>query len=225
MTLHSDAPTVPHDLALSAGQGRRARLVADLIVWLLPPVYLAVTAVLVRSGALSDALIFGNLFTPAVSALVAFYSATGWHVQVSGEGLLTARTLSGRRTVDLTRLTKVGRIEVPGQVGSPDDRLILTDAHGVRLIVHKVKGGTGTVDRTVRRALLERPVDAGVILSAQAADRLDLTDEVERANRKMVPGRSVPDRVHAWMPILSLLAFAPVCIGLLLAGYVAAGSP
>ncbi|WP_143041337.1 hypothetical protein [Streptomyces indicus] len=225
MTLTPGAPTVPHDLAVSAGQGRRARRAVDAFVWLLTPVHLVAVSLLVQAGTVSDALVFGNMATPLVSLLVAFYSATGWHVQVSAEGLLTARTLSGRRTVELAALTKVGRVEAAGETGGTDDRLILTDAHGVRVIVHKFKGGADTVDRTVRRALLERSIDAGVIVSARAAERLGLADEVARANRKMVPGRSVPGWVGGWLPIVATLVYVPVGFGLLIAGYLLAGSP
>ncbi|MBC9714877.1 hypothetical protein H9Y04_20205 [Streptomyces sp. TRM66268-LWL] len=224
MALNSGASTAPPDLAISPGQGRRARQVTDWFGWLFPPVYLVVTALLVQAGLVSDALVFGNLVTPLVSVLVVFYSATGWHVTPYEKDLLSVRTLTGRRTVDLARLTKVGRSEVASQA-STDDRLILTDAHGVRVIVNGLRGGAGDVDRLVRRALLERPIDAGVVVSARAGERLGLEDEVRRANQKMVPGRSLRGWVIGWMPLLLCLVYLPLGFGFLILGYLAAGSP
>ncbi|NGO74654.1 hypothetical protein G6045_02980 [Streptomyces sp. YC504] len=224
MTLNSGASTALPDLATSPGKGRRARQVTDWFAWLLPPVYLVATALLVQAELVSDALVFGNMATPLISLLVLFYASTGWHVTPYEKDLLSARTLTGRRTLDLARLTKVGRSEVAGQ-GSTDDRLILTDAHGVRVIVNKLRGGTGDVDRLVRRALLERPIDAGVVVSARAAERLGLEDEVRRANNKMVPGRCLRGWVVGWMPVLLTLVYLPVGFGLLILGYLAAGSP
>ncbi|WP_199552079.1 hypothetical protein [Streptomyces sp. N35] len=227
MALNSGATTAsPGNAAISPGTGRRARQVTDWFAWLLPPVYLVATALLVQAGLVSDALVFGNMATPLISVLVLFYASTGWHVTAYEKDLLSARTLTGGRPVDLARLTKVGRSEVAGQ-GSTDDRLILTDAHGVRVIVNKLRGGhrDADVDRLVRRALLERPIDAGVAVSARAAERLGLEDEVRRANNKMVPGRSLRGWVVGWMPILLTLVYLPVGFGLLILGYLAAGSP
>ncbi|MGW7269272.1 hypothetical protein ACWGH5_02040 [Streptomyces sp. NPDC054864] len=203
---------------VAAGQGRTARRVADLVVLLSPPLMLLVPALLIRARLIDDGYLFLNLVSLGVSGLVAAYSSMGWHARAHGDDLLSARTLSGRRTVDLTRLTKVGRLEVPGQART-DDRLILTDAHGVRLVLDKLAGGDETVDALVRRALRTRPPGAGVVVSDRAAERLDLRTEVSRPQGRLKPGRTIPEGLIGWIPILSFLVFAPVSFGLLIAGF------
>ena len=48
--------------------------------------------------------------------------------------LLTFRTLAGRRTLDLSRLTRVRRLVIPSR-GEWYNRLVLTDQYGVRVAV------------------------------------------------------------------------------------------
>ncbi|MWA15213.1 hypothetical protein [Streptomyces sp. BA2] len=204
------------------GQGRTGRRVADLVVLLTPPLLLVVPALLIRARSIDDGYLFLNLASLGISALVAAYAQMGWHARPHDGDLLSARTLSGRRTVDLARLTKVGRLEVPGQART-DDRLILTDAHGVRLILDKLAGGDETVDALVRRALLSRPPGAGVVVSDRAAERLDLSTEVRRPHGRLKAGRTVREGVIGWIPILSVVVFAPVSFGLLVAGFLLSG--
>ncbi|CAM5408444.1 PH domain-containing protein OS=Streptomyces alboniger OX=132473 GN=CP975_33605 PE=4 SV=1 [Streptomyces alboniger] len=144
--------------------------------------------------------------------LVLFYGHLSWHARPHGDRSLTARTLTGRRTIDLALLAKVGRVEVPGP--RLDDRLILTDAHGVRLITHKLRGGDETVDALVRRALLRHPQGAGVVVSHRAAERLGLEAELTRAHGRLRPGRKVRLGLIGWLPLLSLLVLAPGLLGL-----------
>ncbi|MGW7082952.1 hypothetical protein ACWGH2_05570 [Streptomyces sp. NPDC054871] len=201
-----------------SGQGRTGRRVADLVVLLTPPLLLVVPALLIRARLIDDGYLFLNLASLGISGLVAAYAQMGWHARPHDGDLLSARTLSGRRTVDLARLTKVGRLEVPGQTRT-DDRLVLTDAHGVRLVLDKLAGGDETVDALVRRALLGRPPGAGVVVSDRAAERLDLRTEVRRPHGRLKAGRTVREGLIGWIPLLSVLVFAPVSFGLLVAGF------
>ncbi len=200
--------------AISAGQGRTARVAADITVAMAPVVMFAVPVVLVRAGVISDAFLFLNMVSLFVSSLVAAYAHMGWHARPHDGDLLSARTLTGRHTVDLARLTKVGRLEVPGQTRT-DDRLILSDAHGVRLILNNLRGGDETVDALVRNALLKRPPGSGVVISDRAAERLDLQAEVARPHGRFRKGRKIREGLIGFLPLLSVFVVAPVAIGLL----------
>ncbi|MGW0906245.1 hypothetical protein [Streptomyces sp. NPDC002853] len=203
---------------VTAGQGRTARRVTDLVVFLIPPLLFVVPVLLVRARLIDDGFIFLTLFSLFISVLVASYAHMGWHARPHDDGLLSARTLTGRHTVDLSRLTKVGRLEMPGET-RVDDRLILTDAHGVRVVLDKLAGGDETVDALVRNALLSRPPGAGVVVSDRAAERLDLRTEVRRPHGRLKAGRTIREGLTAWVPLLSLLVFAPVGFGLLVAAF------
>lgn len=206
---------------VSAGQGRTARRVADAVVLLTPPLLFVVPVLLIRAGLIDDGFLFLNLISLGISGLVAAYAHMGWRARAHDDDLLSAYTLTGRHTVDLARLTKVGRLLVPG--ARMDDRLILTDAHGVRVVVDKLAGGDGTVDTMVRRALLRRPQGTGVIVSDLAAERLDLRTEVSRPHGRLKAGRKVRAGLIGWLPLLSALAFTPVTIGLLVAAFLLSG--
>ncbi|MEV0318298.1 hypothetical protein ACIBKX_08545 [Streptomyces sp. NPDC050658] len=224
MTINSPGNTASADGAeAAAGQGRTSRRIADLITYLLPPLAFLVPVVLVRAGLIDDGYLFLNLGSFAVSGLVAAYAHMGWHARVDEDGLLTARTLTGRHTVDLARLTKVGRLEVPGQTRT-DDRLILTDAHGVRLVVNNLRGGDDPVDATVRRALMRGPSGAGVVISDRAAERLDLRTEVTRPHGRLRSGRRIREGLIGFVPLLSVLALAPLTFGLLILAWLLSGA-
>ncbi|WP_369218038.1 hypothetical protein [Streptomyces flavofungini] len=204
----------------SPGQGRAAARTVDAVALLTPPLAFAVPVLLVRAGQEAEGFLFLNLASLLISVLVAFYGHLSWHARPLDGGLLSARTLTGRRTVDLARLTKVGRVEVPGP--RLDDRLVLTDAHGVRLIVHLVRGGGDTVDATVRRALLNRPAGAGVVVSHRAAERLGLSADLTREHGRLRPGRRVLEGLIGWLPLLSLLVGVPAMLGLTVLAWILA---
>ncbi|MGW6270030.1 MULTISPECIES: hypothetical protein [unclassified Streptomyces] len=203
--------------AIFRGQGRTGRRIADIVALLMPPLLLVVPVLLIRAGVIDDGFLFLNLVSLLLSALVAAYAHMGWRARPHDGDLLSARTLAGRRTVDLARLTKVGRLEVPGQTRT-DDRLILTDAHGVRVILDKLAGGDEKIDVLVRRALLRRPPGAGVIVSDRAAERLDLRTEVSRPQGRLKAGRTIREGLIGWVPLLSVFAVTPLSFGLLIAG-------
>ncbi|OSP29472.1 hypothetical protein B7767_39480 [Streptomyces sp. 13-12-16] len=79
----------------------------------------------------------------------------------------TARTPTGVRTVDLTRLTDV-RLWTTFSCGGPQRTLIVRDAHGVRLGITTAAGR-----RAVRRALERRPAGARPRVSRAARAHLD----------------------------------------------------
>ncbi|MEU6763351.1 hypothetical protein ABZ916_12600 [Streptomyces sp. NPDC046853] len=199
------------------GQGRTARRVSDAVALLAPPLLFVVPVLLVRARSIDDGFLFLSLVSPFVSLLVAAYAPMGWRARLHDGDLLTARTLTGRRTVDLAALTKVGRMEVPGQVRT-DDRLILTDAHGVRIMLDKLAGGDDTVDSPVRRALLRRPPGAGVVVSDRAAERLDLRTEVRRPQGRLKAGRTIREGLIGWIPLLAVFVVVLLSFGLLAAG-------
>ena len=60
------------------------------------------------------------------------YARKSWHVYSEGSCFLTARTWTGRRTVDLRALRSVRGRKIVGR-GGPAYRLIVRDASGVRL--------------------------------------------------------------------------------------------
>lgn len=153
----------------TAGQGRTARYVTDVAVLLTPPVLFAVPVPLIRAGLIDDGFVFLNMVSLFIAALVACYAHMGGRARPHDGGLLSARSLTGRHTIDLTRLTEVGRLEVPGEPRT-DDRLVLTDAHGVRIVLDRLADSDETVDALVRKALLNRPPGAGVVVSDRAAD-------------------------------------------------------
>ncbi|MFD7614616.1 hypothetical protein [Streptomyces sp. NPDC059828] len=207
--------------AISAGQGRAGRRIADLVAALLPPGILLATGLLVRARLIDDGFVLLNLVSLLLSLLVLFYAHVGWHAQLHDATLLTVRTLTGRRTVDLARLTRVGRVEVVSQ-GPTDDRLILTDTHGVRVILSKLRGGRDTVDAAVRRALLHAPADAGVTVSGRAVERLGLDAEMQRPRSRLKAGRRIPETLIGFAPLLSLPVFAVPALALTLAGFLLA---
>ncbi|MFF1708736.1 hypothetical protein [Streptomyces sp. NPDC058268] len=221
-----NAPGTPPDSAAPAeifrGQGRTGRRIADLVALLTPPGLLVVTVLLIRARLIDDGFLLLNLVSCAVSGLVAAYAHMGWRARPHDGDLLSARTLAGRRTVDLARLTKVGRLEVPGQVRT-DDRLILTDAHGVRIILNKLAGSDETIDTLVRWALRHREPGAGVIVSDRAAERLGVRTEVNRPQGRLKAGRTIREGLIGWIPLLSVFVFALVSFGLLIAGFLLSG--
>lgn len=223
MTANSAEGATAHSgdsVPVFAGQGRTGRRTVDLVAALFPLVILVVTGLLVRARFIDDGFVMLNMVSPALSVLVFFYMHLGWHACLYDDGLLSVRTLTGRRTVDLTRLTKVGRIEVVAQ-GPTDDRLILTDAHGVRVILNKLKGGRDTVDAAVRRALLQGPAEAGVRVSGRAVERLNLA-EVRRPNGRFTVGRHIPFALIGFAPLLSVLVYVLLALVLTYGGYLLA---
>ncbi|MET7298336.1 hypothetical protein [Embleya sp. NPDC005575] len=223
MTVNS-AENTPHfsdSSPIFVGQGRTGRRVADLVAALLPPAILVVTGLLVRARLIDDDFVVLNMVSPALSALTFYAAHVGWHARLHDGTLMSVRTLTGRRTVDLARLTKVGRVEVVGQ--GTDDQLILTDAHGVRVILNRLKGGRDTVDAAVRKVLLRMPANAGVTVSGRAAERLNMETEVLRQHGRFKAGRRIPFLLICFAALLSMPVYLVLAFVLTFGGYLLAG--
>ncbi|MCX4647097.1 hypothetical protein [Streptomyces sp. NBC_01446] len=161
--------------AVSAGQGRVSQRNLRLSAVLVTPVLVVTSGLLVRSGLVGDSWCILALFSPLISVLVWSILGEARAVELRDGHLLTAHTLSGRRTVDLTRLTKVRRIELMGR-GQPIDGLALQDAYGVSLVIDKGP------DAAVREAIAQRPTGE-IAVSRRAAERLQLMPSTYRAWR------------------------------------------
>ncbi|MFB7457001.1 hypothetical protein [Streptomyces sp. NPDC056188] len=194
------------------GQGRPGQRIGNLLAYLTTPLLVVVPAMLVRAGLVDDGLCLLAMFSPLLGAAAVYGVNQGWHAQLHAGGLLSARTLTGRRTVDLTQLKKVGCLEVSGR-GTSAAWLVLTDVHGTRIIIDKLAGGKGTPDAAVREALLERS-GPPVLVSGRAAERLRV--EVGRGwGNRLQPGRSLSNLLAAFLPLLLALVGMPVSLGLL----------
>jgi hypothetical protein len=133
------------------------------------------------AGALAFMIWFGDAGAPHVST-------------VEGRQLLTARTLTGVRTIELDALAGVRRFAAMGR-GGPIDELRLRDRHGVRLNVGR------DAEDPIRCAIERADVQLGgpsVKVTRHARSRLGLE-----------PRSSVPRFVHLffgmWVMIAALL--------------------
>ncbi|MEU6656925.1 hypothetical protein ABZ904_48420 [Streptomyces sp. NPDC046900] len=104
--------------------------------------------------------------------------------------LLSARTITGVRTIDLGALASVRRYELIGRFGGSTDELRLRDQHGVRLAVDS---GDKAVIGAVREAADARP--GGVSLKASRHARA-------RPGRE--PWSSAPEVGHAFAGFLAM---------------------
>jgi hypothetical protein len=122
-----------------------------------------------RSGAWVPALFAGPALALGCPLLyMAFRSVR----HGSGRQLLTARTVTGDRTVDLSRLTRIRRVRVLGRAGWLDQYWI-EDGRGVALLVDKetLMGPAGRA--TARVPGVPNP-PSGVRISRHAAAGLGL---------------------------------------------------
>ncbi|MGW0731355.1 hypothetical protein [Streptomyces sp. NPDC002851] len=135
-----------------------------LVMVLLPPL-------LVRAGVVGDGWCFTAFMAHIAAATVYLVATTPRRPERRGS-LLTARTLFGRRTVDLNRLTRVRHLMIPGQTSSASvDWLLLTDEHGVRLAVQEPRlGANNSVDKAIARIVLSP--SSRVRVSRGARERL-----------------------------------------------------
>ncbi|GED90282.1 hypothetical protein [Streptomyces sp. 6-11-2] len=157
-------------ISVFPGQGRPGQRIGNVLAWSTTPVLVVVPAMLVRAGLVGDGLCLLGLFSLLLGATAVYCVNQGRHARLHEGDLLSARTLTSRRTVDLTRLKKVGRLEASGR-GTAADWLVLTDVHGTRIIVDKqLAGGRGTTDDAVRE-VLKRHSGPPVLVSDRAAGR------------------------------------------------------
>lgn len=161
--------------AVKAGQGRAGQRWAVALGWVVVALLL-VPGGPVRLGLVGDWLNLEILLCPLLIPLVWFAVTAVRGVELRDGRWLTAVTIAGRRTVDLAELSKVGRFEVKGGVGTPTDRLILRDVHGVRLGVDRLENGD-KVDDAVYDLLAPELADHSggpIAVSHRAALRLRL---------------------------------------------------
>ncbi|WP_034091658.1 hypothetical protein [Streptacidiphilus albus] len=145
------APPDPRDEALLAKAGpegipaavslRRDRLGYAVLLSLVLGVGVVLPAVLERGGEIrSGAPVAGAFAGLALGLGIPLLRSTGRTVcHGPGGSLLTARTVSGPRTVDLASLTRVDRFHRAAGRGQWLDQLIVTDGRGVRLRVDDEK--------------------------------------------------------------------------------------
>lgn len=152
------------DLApVPAATARRNARIGIAFGFLVPWSCMAVLDVLVRvlhfaGGWLVPAAVLGlvPLFMPA---------ALLWGNRLpqsrgQNPNLLTFRTYTGRRTVDLAGLVRVRRLIVPNRGGPGFDGLVLTDRHGVRVVVRD-RETIAAVSRLVDRQRSDRAGSVG----------------------------------------------------------------
>ena len=93
-----------------------------------------------------------------------------------GRRLVSARTITGTRTIDIDNLVSVRRYSVMGRYGGSWDEYRLKDAHGVRLAIdHQPRDAT--VDGAIRQAIERsstRPAGTRVKVTRHARTGLDL---------------------------------------------------
>ncbi|SDK56292.1 hypothetical protein SAMN04488074_10677 [Lentzea albidocapillata subsp. violacea] len=97
------------------------------------------------------------------------FVAQGTDTEVHAQRYVTARTMSGWRTVDLHRLARISRFRLD-QLPTID-LLMLVDADGVRLMLNQ----DPEVDEATMQAVVANPANAPRI-SWDAADRLGLSE-------------------------------------------------
>jgi hypothetical protein len=111
---------------------------------------LAVSAGLVEPGFEETGIGLAFLGGTIAALMVGLPFADRARVHGAGERYLSAKTLSGWRTVDLHRLRRVWRLRVPTDARMRVDRFVITDANRVRLVVD-----APVADEALRRVYAE----------------------------------------------------------------------
>jgi hypothetical protein len=96
---------------------------------------------------------FGMLVVAIVPYMLANSAGAAWHLRGERNHLLAARTLTGWRTIDLTRIRTVRYISLPSKY-RPIEYVIVTDANGSRI-------GFRTVDTRAMRWIRDAVVATG----------------------------------------------------------------
>jgi len=188
---------------------RRARTAMAILVSAIGILTIG-TVVLIRLGGpgfrgLAWAIFVGAML-PLVAPVLCMESSRG--ELITGHGahhcLLTARTITGLRTVDLSKLRSIRRYVMPGRFGYSLDLLVIKDRCGVRI------GLTSIESRIfVRQAL--RPPGGKPPLSAPKVTRWAARDL--RGDRFSVADALIPLLLGAlWAGGVTALCFA-VAIG------------
>lgn len=134
---------------------------------------LLIRAHVLRGSFLLSAGLCGYL--AADVGLLIWYGAAG-RVGVcavrGGQGL-SARTLTGVRTIELDSLAQVRRFVALGRSGTPSDELRLRDRHGLRLTIDRDRLTDDCIRRVIQRAEAD-PGAAPIAVTRHARVRLRL---------------------------------------------------
>jgi hypothetical protein len=141
---------LPRELPDTGTTRRRARVGLGLVVAML--VLPFAVGVMVRSGTML------GLVTGPLAFLLLVELCTAHGPTRCSSARMTARTLTGMRSVDLSRIASV-RLQTTFSYGTVHRVLLVRDAHGVRL------GVTSTAGRRALRRALER--QSGVVRGAR----------------------------------------------------------
>jgi hypothetical protein len=133
------------------------------------------------AGVLAFLIWFGDAGTPHVST-------------VDGRQLVSARTLTGVRTIELDALAGVRRFAMIGRYGGTVDELHLRDRHGLRLAIDRDTRAEESIRRAVVRADAQ-PSGAPVRVTRHARSLLGLD-----------PRSTVPRFVHVLFGVWATLA-------------------
>ncbi len=177
---------------------RRMRLGLGIVGVAWATVVLA-DAGLIRTHVLKDAdtgIATGAGLVAGMLALLIWYGEAGTpHVAtVDGRRLLTARTLTGVRTIELDALAGVRRFVTMGRYGSTVDDLRLRDRHGLRLTISRDRRAEDSIRSAVERADA-RPAVTPVKVTRHARSRLGLE-----------PHSPVPRVLHLFFGVWVMLA-------------------
>jgi hypothetical protein len=102
---------------------------------------------------------------------------------LDGRRLVSARTITGTRTVDLDNLVRIRRYSMMQPYGGSWDEYRVKDAHGVRLAIGR-RPGDATIDGAIRQAVERtwaRPAGARVKVTRHARSGLELTPRTRLA--------------------------------------------
>lgn len=132
-------------------------------------------------GMLAQLIWFGDAGTPHLST-------------VEGRQLVSARTLTGVRTIELDALASVRRFAAMGRYGGTIDELRLRDRHGLRLTIGYDMRAEDAIRHAVMRAEAQ-PSGPSVTVTRHARSRLGLE-----------PRSSVPRSVHLFFGVWVMLA-------------------
>lgn len=154
---------------------------------------------LIRTHVLKEAdtgIAIGAGYLAGVLALVIWYGEAGTpHVStVEGRRLLSARTLTGVRTIELDALAGVRWFAAMNRTGGTIDQLRLRDRHGLRLAIDSDAQAVNVIRCAVERADAQ-PADASIKVTRHARSRLGLE-----------PRSSVPRLVHLFFGVWVMLA-------------------
>lgn len=118
---------------------------------------------------------------------------------LDGRRLISARTITGTRTIDLDNLASIRRYSTMQRYGGSWDEYRVKDVHGVRLAIDR-RPGDATIDGAIRQAVERawaRPAGTRVKVTRHARTGLDLK-----------PRTRLPQVLHTfwglWMMIAAL---------------------